>query len=181
METKYAITKTHVECYKLRAQSGMYWADITIDSHATGGRIQIASDFGSWQNYWAGCGTSFKEFLTRLDMHYFAGKVGESNWFDFDKTILRYKEFVLSERRSDLMEADKARKMFAEIKLLQENGATDFIQIMRNDCPVLMEQFDHCPDTSTDVSPQFRKFWEMVWSAFMAEIKSELAAVNTIL
>lgn len=178
----YTLTKSTVECYKLRDKtSGMYWADITIDAKETTGRIQIASDFGSWQNYWGACGCSFKEFLTKLDMEYFAGKVGESHWFDFDKTILQYKGYVLHERRNDLIESCEARKMFDEIKSLDEGGRDGFTQIMYNDCPTLMRQFDYCPDTHTSVSPQFRKFWETAWKAFVIELKAELAVnPNTV-
>ena len=73
---KYSINKTQCEVYKLRHECGMYWADITVDSGEKSGRIQIASDYGSWQNYWSCCGCSFKEFLTKLDMQYTAGKFG---------------------------------------------------------------------------------------------------------
>lgn len=174
----YTITKSSIECYKLRTESGMYWADITIDSKDNTGRIQIASDFGSWQNYWNACGCPFKEFLTKLDIHYFAGKVGASKWFDFDKTILQYKEYVLHERRNEFIEAEAARKMFDEIKLLDENGESGFQQTMFNDCPTLMNQFDGCPDTHTDINPHFRKFWEMVWGVFVKELKSEFELVT---
>lgn len=175
MEQNYTITKSNVECYKLRHQSGIYWADITIDSRETTGRIQIASDFGSWQNYWGACGKSFKEFLTTLDMHYFAGKVGATGWFDLNKTIVQYKEYVLSERRKEFIEADSARKMFDEIKSLFEITTSEFYNHMSNECPILMEHFDYCPDTVTDVTPEFRKFWEMVWGVFVNVLKEEMS------
>lgn len=174
METRYTISKSNVECYKLRHESGAYWADITIDSKGNTGRIQIASDFGSWQHYWGACGKPFKEFLITLDIQYFARKVGEGKWFDFHKTILQYKEYVLHERRKEFIEADKARKMFDEIKIIDENGEGGFMQVMYNDCPALMNEFDHCPDTRTDISPSFRKFWEMTWSVFIKMLKEEI-------
>lgn len=86
MEGKFSINKNTVEQYKIRHSSGSCWADIVLDSGDGCGRIQIASDFGDWQYYWGSCGCSFKKFLTEIDMGYFAGKVGESDWFDIDAT-----------------------------------------------------------------------------------------------
>ncbi len=83
---KYKITKSTCEVYKLRHECGMYWADITLDCGEKSGRIQIASDYGTWQNYWGCCGCSFKEFLTRLDVEYTAGKFRARNAEDREIT-----------------------------------------------------------------------------------------------
>ena len=88
---KYTVTKSTCEVYKLRHECGMYWADITLDCASKSGRIQIASDYGSWQNFWSCCGCSFKEFLTRLDMQYTAGKFGaEDNQGDVTPQFKRF-------------------------------------------------------------------------------------------
>ena len=81
MDTKFTTTRSTVECYKIRSDRGL-WADITIDANGKAGRVQIASDYGSWENYWGACGSEFKEFLCGLDIDYAAGKFGESKWFD---------------------------------------------------------------------------------------------------
>lgn len=90
IQPTYAVTKTHVECYKLRRPgTGDGWADITLDVNGNAGRIQIASDYGSWEHYWGSCGCPFKEFLINLskDIHYAAGKFGEGKWFDQEATM----------------------------------------------------------------------------------------------
>lgn len=42
-KTEFTIEKSKVECYKIRhPESGMYWADITLDVMGTKGRISIS-------------------------------------------------------------------------------------------------------------------------------------------
>ena len=104
------IEKTTVECYRLRHSSGM-WADITIDANKETGRIQIASDYGSWQNYWGSCGKPFKLFLQSLDKYYVAGKFGASKWFDAVKTVAEYRA-VIKENIKDGYISKKSYQIF---------------------------------------------------------------------
>lgn len=169
----YTTTKSTVECYKLRSQHGsMYWADITIDAKEKTGRIQIASDFGSWQNYWGACGCPFKEFLTKLDMHYFAGKVGESQWFSSERTLSNFREHI---KESDRLTKQEKKELFSEVNdlvdYIHENEFTQELFQKQK----LMKFWDYCPNLSRDISPQFRKFWETVWQAFIGELKAEMA------
>src|SRR5665648_835244 len=97
-EENFTIEKTTVECYKIRHKSGMYWADITIDSLGKQGRISISSDYGNYANFWGACGCEFKEFLTGLNLGYAAGKFGADRWFDLDATLKGYKRDLIEHR-----------------------------------------------------------------------------------
>lgn len=173
MDPKFSITKSKVECYKIRHTSGMYWADITIDSNGTTGRIQVASDYGDWQNYWGACGCLFKQFLTEIDMHYTAGKFGESKWFDEQKTIQVYKQTIIEWRRNDDIDAERAREMWTEISNLNSSDETAFAYQVMGDCPSFY-QYSETPEMYHSVSPQFRSFWKNVWPVFINLIKQEI-------
>lgn len=172
--TKLSITKNSVECYKIRHQSGSYWADITIDSKGTTGRLQIASDYGSWQYYWGACGCPFKEFLTQLDIGYVAGKFGESKWFDAEKTAAFYRQTIVKNRREGDLTGAEARAMYDEVKFIEEiNNECEFYHAMQADCPNIMKYFNYCPDSITTISPSFRMFWDNIWQYFINELKKE--------
>ena len=170
---KYRFTKCTVECYKLRAESSLYWANITIDAHEGGGRIQIASDFGAWQNYWGAASKSFKEFLIGLDMYYAAGKFGADQWFDQDATIIQLKQSVLQHRRSG-GDAKRCRELFDEIKVLEESSCKGEFDRNLFDSDKLLSFVDGWPDIVTDVTPQFKKFWETAWQAFIEILKKDV-------
>lgn len=177
MNGKYTIIKSTVECYKIRHSSGMYWADITVDSNDEAGRIMIASDFGDWQYYWGHCGKPFKEFLLKIGKDYVASKFGESKHFDLESTLKGYKERIIESRRDDRMDAVKARTLWDEIIFIDEYCSDDinqFYQVVSNDCENLMEYFDQSPDVSEKISPQFEKFWSMLWPEFTKWLQEEI-------
>lgn len=155
----------------------MYWADITIDADGNTGRIQIASDYGDWQHYWVACGCPFKQFLTELGIDYVASKFGESDWFDSDKTITMYRQYIKENRRDNSLTAEEARSLRDDVEYLVRSGASklsDFLHVMHGECHALMYQFNHQPDTIKTISPQFRMFWDNVWKFFITELKKEL-------
>ena len=165
------ISKSTIQVYYLRGEYG-YWADISLDIGENSGRCSIASDWGSWSNYWGACGSSFKDFLTHLDIHYFAGKVGESHWLDVDATILEWKREVLEYRRRDEITAEFARDIYDEIKELEDcDSALLVAESYHKDA--LMKFNDYCPSTVTGVSPRFRNFWDKAWNPFVEELKLE--------
>jgi hypothetical protein len=93
-KSKYTIEKSQCEVYILRRREGSeYWADITVHCNNNAGRIQIASDYGSWQNYWGHCACPFKEFLIKLsrDMDYAATKFRAKG--DDDNATPQFKMF----------------------------------------------------------------------------------------
>jgi hypothetical protein len=179
------ITKTTVECYKVRdLKEG--WANITIDDLGEKGRVQIASDFGDWQYYWNACGCPFKVFLTRLNLDYVADKFREDEHINIEKTIKGYKESVLQSRRFGDLKKKRARAVYDDIKQLQKDwwSPNDFKEAMHLKVH-LLKYFDNMPEASYDVSPMFKRFWKEIWLPFMANLKNEimaneLAAVETI-
>jgi hypothetical protein len=175
--TDYTITKSTVQCYKFRHESGMYWADITIDTQpgSRQGRISIASDFGSWQNYWGACGPDFKTFLSKLDIHYTAGKFGADGWFDHDATIKKFKTDVLDYRRREQIESEEAREMWDSIKEMEDyNHKEEFVAQMYHQ-DALMSFYDNCPDLVTDITPQFKNFWDTIWPLLLEEFQKEVS------
>lgn len=169
----YTITRSNVESYKLRHKSGMYWADITIDSNEKAGRIQIASDFGNWQYYFGSCGESFKDFLCSLERGYAASKFGEAKHFMLDETIKSYKISVIESRRTLQIEADLAKILWRDIEKLDSSGEDGFYLTMMSECDALFKFFDYTPSTITGISPAFEKFWTMVWPVFVQHLKAE--------
>ncbi|WP_405329522.1 hypothetical protein [Leeuwenhoekiella sp. LLG6367-2.1] len=166
---KTTISKKTIELYKIRGEHGIY-ADISIDdSGNNAGRIQIASDYGSWENYWGACATSFKQFLIGLDIHYTAGKFGADRWFDLDATIESLKDQIKDYTRDKL----ELRELNSELSSLKNCSCKEeFIAVMQG-CESLMDMTNHCPDLCTDISPAFKSFWLNLWPAFINELKSE--------
>lgn len=170
-EDKYTIKKTNVECYKLRFKAGFAWADITIDAADRTGRIQIASDYGSWEYYWGACGIEFKEFLVGLNISYAAGKFGEDKWFDQIKTIealkIRIKEYTI--------EKEELYELNLELSNLEDSSCKEEFTAKMWLSDKIMEMEDHCPDMINDISPSFKDFWNKIWLLFIDELKKELA------
>jgi len=175
MSAGYTIVKSNVECYKVRHPKSFYWADITLDHNGNKGRISIASDFGDYQYYWGACGKPFKEFLCKIGIDYAAGKFGADRWFDLELTIKGYKETVLDYRRTESIEAYEARKLFDEIKQLEDSSSeSEFCNIIQHQ-ENLMRFFDYCPNLSKSISPRFRNFWKEIWPVFIQEMKNEIS------
>jgi len=180
MEQKpFSLTKTAVECYKIRQQGGLLWADIVVDASESAGRIQIASDYGSWEKYWGSgtvwdcrnCGgNGFKKFLTGLDIHYAAGKFGEGRWFNQEATINGLKKSV---KEYDGTKREKG-VMVNEIASLEYCMNQNTFIHMAYDCKTLHKLWDSGPDIETGISPSFLNFWEKLWPVFIDELKKEV-------
>lgn len=174
--SELSITKSTVECYKIRHPKGHFWADINIDADWNRGRIQIASDFGDWQNYWGACGQDFKEFLLNLDKGYAAGKFGADHYFDCDTTVAQLKRDILIRRRSEEFTADKAREAYREAKELEDEGYRDgnaFGVALMHTAHLWGIQHD-TPDLTYTCEPGFNNFWSEVWPFFVSFLKAEL-------
>lgn len=169
MDGQFSITKSTVEQYKIRHTSGMYWADIVLDFGDGYGRVQIASDYGSWQNYWGACG-SFKEFLTGIDMYYFANKVGEANWFDIDATRAKMYRDIKDARKCGEISAEKASDICTEVEDVFENSdsKSSYEYFVFNS--KIIWDFYQEPSAiplETSVSPQFKRFYNEAWQCFV--------------
>lgn len=171
----FTITKTTVECYKIRHESGMYWADITVD--VTGdrsGRISISSDYGNYGNYWGACSGGFKQFLIDLNIEYAADKFNADRWFDLDRTLKSYKQKLLKNRRNENYTTEYAREIWNEIEYLEDcSSISEFEAIMWQQTK-LMRMYDHTPDITYGITPQFKKFWQTIWPIFINQLKQEI-------
>lgn len=179
---EFSITKSLCEIYKIRHESGMYWANVTLDYDGEKGRVQIASDYGTWSNYWGSCGCSFKEFLTRIDMYYFAEKVNESEWFDSDATLEVIKKDINKRFASKELNGRGRNNLYERIESIMCDHSRDKTAYMYsmyydNLFSVFYEPSDI--PCITDVSPQFKQFFEGPWQAFIQELKNELLIPNT--
>ncbi len=174
ISNKAIITKTQVECYKIRYEKQDYWADITIDSGDNSGRLSISSDYGNWAYYWGSCGKSFKEFLISLNIHYCAGKFGCDRYFDSEATIKLYKRQILQERRIDCISQEEAREMFNEIKELDDCDDESYFIHKMFESHKLMRYYDGCPDIVKIISPSFKRFWDKPWKDFVDQLKKEI-------
>ena len=166
-QLELTVTKSTVEVYKIRSNE-FAWADITIDASGNKGRISIASDYGSWQNYWGACGESFKQFLQGLNIDYAANKFGADRWFDLNGTI-KY----LEERIEDYATGDDNEGLLNELKDLKDtSGKEEFIHVIQN-CDSIMEMEDHMPDLNYSIEPSFKRFWNELWPELLREFKKE--------
>jgi hypothetical protein len=112
----------------------------------------------------------------QIGIDYAASKFGESQWFDFDETIKSYKQGIIELRRYEHFTAEHAREIYDEIKELAEESSyhlNDF-QMQIQGKENLMKHFNWCPDVRHDISPQFKKFWKMIWGVFLEELKQEI-------
>lgn len=173
----YTITKSTVECYKIRHPKLLYWADITVDHNGSKGRIQIASDFGDYQYYWGACGCSFKEFLCKIGIDYAACKFGADRCFDSEATITSYKETIIQYRRCGNLSDVEARKLFNEIKNLEDTSSENEFCAHLSHTNTLMDFFDWHPTLVRTITPQFKKFWNQIWPIFTTQLKNEIEPV----
>lgn len=177
-KTEFTIEKSKVECYKIRhPKTGMYWADITIDTPGEKrGRIMIASDYGDWQYYWGSVGGGFKDFLCHINIGYVAGKFGADRHFDKLTTIKSMKKQVIDLRRDNDINSETARNIWQDIESLEDYDTAQIFGLMAFNSTYLSETFDCGPDLVYDYTPQFRKFWETIWPVFIDQLKQEIEA-----
>ena len=178
----YNISTTKTETYKIRwkGEGYGYWADITLDPNETGGRIQIASDFGNWQSYWGStgkCDNSFKRFLCRIDIEYTAGKFGCSRYFYKDATLDMWEQQYNEDPFTD---QEKHKEFQEEMNVMREEAPSDnggFFTFVYSNCPTIISYFER-PDTLTGIEPRFKSFWKHMWPVFIEQIKQELSAID---
>lgn len=171
---KYYATKHTVAVYRLRTTNpGGNWADITVDEGDKSGRISISSDLGDWSNYWGACGESFKQFLCGLDIHYTAGKMEASGWFDHDATIQEVKRLAKELKRD--FNKEQRLDLAEEIKDLEGASRYDEYLIMLERSELVHKLWDH-PELCKGIEPGFRVFWDRVWPHFIEVLQSEIAA-----
>jgi hypothetical protein len=176
---RFATTKSTIECYKIRSTDGGFaWADITIDANGTTGRIQIASDYGNWQNYWSHCGTDFKSFLGRINSQYAAEKFSAQPWIDVAGTVQLYKETLFSYRRAESITAEDARDLYRSINDLKHECHTTIGPAVEHDDKLLrfLFRFLGSPEFCHEPNGHFVRFWKELWPVLLAEFERERQA-----
>lgn len=166
------ITKSTATVYRIRNLPRGGWANITIDAAEEHGRIQIASDYGDWQNFWSHCGGPFRDFLAQLEIGYVAGKFGADRWFDAEGTIRQFKVDVIEARKYS-MSKETAAAIWKDIKSLDHALTETQFCIELSHCDALMDRYDGCPPLYHRIQPLFRRFWDEVWPVLLAEFKKE--------
>jgi hypothetical protein len=167
------VEKTTIELYRIRLDKGG-WADITMDDNGNAGRISIASDWGSWERFWGACGSSFKQFISTLDIHYTASKFGEDRFTDVEKTLKLWKTEVLERRKEEDISRQDARVIYDQIKELEENCDSSSLVSACQHMDELLDFFDYCPDFTTCISPTFQAFWDKIFVPFKNHLKEEI-------
>lgn len=177
MNPTYSISKTNVECYKVRSSKGYgEWADIVLDSNGNSGRIQIASDYGSWEHFWGSCGCPFKQFLIKLtnDINYAAGKFGEGKWFDHEATMLSLRDQIVEYTDDPVL----IEEMLEELEPLEDCTEINTFVHLAWESEKLNKMWDSGPDISYGVNPSFKRFWERLWPTFVAELERESQSIQ---
>ena len=173
-------SKTTATVYKLHDLGSSNWANFTVEETGEhSGRIQIASDWGAWQYYWSSCGSSFKQFLTKLGIDYVADKFNQDRYFDFEATIKRFRRDVIVSRRYDGKSKEEARELWENIDALEESKVSDFywqVQGFAN----LWNINGGDIDVDYDIDPMFKAFWKKAWLPFIEIIKEEIAAESEV-
>ena len=178
--TPFTVAKSTVELYKIRHTSGCYWADITIDANGRTGRISIASDYGSWSNYWGACGKGFKSFLASINEGYVAEKFGAEPRIDVEASAKSWRNRILESRREEHITDEEARDAWDEIEglamyghsqveaeLLQSNHLIEFLREWAD-----YDWFEYEP------CPRFARFWKEIWPVLLAEFARETESIT---
>jgi hypothetical protein len=176
----FQVSKSTVECYKIRSTNGGFaWADITIDANERGGRIQIASDYGNWSNYWGAAGSDFKDFLKRISHDYAASKFGAERWIDVKATVAMYKRDLLEQRREERLEQEEARQIYDEIDDLKMESHSTLVQAIQHSAYVLdfINSVYDMPELCYEDNPHFLHFWNELWPVLLAEFERERLAL----
>ena len=168
MNFSKAVTETY------RFSSGGDFANFYIDSSdgATSGTILIHSSFGTWSRYWGSCGDRFKHFLVDLHIEYTATKFGCGNWFDAATTTARYRSDITRALAKNEITANTAHYIRQEIENLECVREHEFYHVC-SDQKRLLKFYGGEPPMATGIEPGFRKFWEMFWIPFCAQLRTE--------
>lgn len=169
----YEITKAVAEIYRIRGKHGE-WADITLDVYEHSGRLSISSDYGDWACYWGASGP-FKEFLTKLNIDYVAGKFGCNRRFDHARTIEGKKKEVLQARRDGDISYKVARSCWNEIEELMSYTDEGGYVVKAWQAKALNNILETGPNVVTRIDPQFKTFWDTLWQVFVEELKREMS------
>lgn len=175
------------KCYSVSKDGE--WATICIrqtKNDYNGGEILIHSSYGSWGYSWGNIGVrDFREFLSKIDYHYFWKKLDEDlgECFDCDRTVNEIKKLILRNRRNDNIGNIIARNHFDEILSFEKfhgphKDGNAFYSTMSEYYSDLFEYIvSDDPPTVTKKKQECDWFWKTLWSEFIEEMKKELENV----
>ena len=101
MDNKEKITS---ESFTLRTESGQWLGQIVLTSD---GMFASVTDYGNFSYAWRSYGEDFKDFLLRLDVSYFAGKMYNSIAYicygrKYEQAAQRFAEKILPALQEEL-------------------------------------------------------------------------------
>ncbi|OIQ22021.1 MAG: hypothetical protein BM557_01185 [Flavobacterium sp. MedPE-SWcel] len=167
----FTITKSEVQCYKLRSNNSGLWANITVDST---GAIQITSDYGDWQYIWRSPGEPFKSFLISLNIEYLALNFNCNNEFKPDLTLIDMQIEILRARKCNRITNSQARFCFDRVKEIKRKNITDLDFFIGNFYNHTWFDIFSFPPIVKGIENRFQAFFDSIWTAFINELKIEL-------
>lgn len=148
------------------------------------GEILIHSSFGAFANTWTACGSPFKQFLTKVEFHYFMGKCLGANFmkYDGDATLNRFLKDIVSARREQRVGKDEAREAWDLFYGIQESfqQSSDIMCIevggIQSHLPTRLRHIADEPWEHIEKKPDVQAtwFWKEIWPEFVAALKEEL-------
>lgn len=165
---RYAVTKMDgLEVYKIGAE-----CVITIQPST--GYVSVACSWHDELNgchYWPHRGKeSLKEFLVDLNRSYAVGKLfgrNSTEEFDCEGTKADLRAWIIAERRSRDLTAEQAREHWDTVDGIERDE--DINQLHGIDDVHLFAKYRDKPCVAW--------FWDEVWAAFVATLRTEIAQV----
>jgi len=172
-EDKHTVEKETAMVYKIRLNKSCGgWADITIREWPKGGSIDCQSDYGNYSYSWGSIGDcTLREFLCRLDFHYFMGKTrgGYGQIFSIEKTLAELKAEIIQQRKNNDLNKDDAHDCWEQVKRIDEFTGDNLCEYTRaieiNDSFVKKlygGDYTCVPFCKID-DPECAAFWERIW------------------
>lgn len=192
-----SVRKSNCEKYTIYADGE--FAVICVDAHETaplsdpeakkyGGQILVHSSFGSFAYSWSNCGAPFKEFLPKLEFHYFAQKMKGHQAYVFDGvgTLAQVKDQLIVLFNEGSLDG-------ADVKVLADD-LDMFSYELTSSVEEFMATMAHLESRHSDVKnanlvfadaasylrnkadPAIVSFWTLLWPQFINALKAETAA-----
>lgn len=155
--------------YNVRGPDGEWLAMVVISDD---GFFSTVSDYGTYAYFWSDAEGCFREFLSRLGSDYYLSKFGVREEYDGAETLKFVKRSIIEQRSDGGLSRDGARE---EWNLLGENDGLD-----QRDNFVLWCQATQLGDAHeyacSSMPGDACRFAQYVWPAFVAMLRTELAA-----
>jgi hypothetical protein len=183
------VTRSQTETYKVYIDN-RWQATIMIEDSS--GLLSIQSEYGHFSHYWGtggrSAGNTFKQELLRFGLDYVQNKLSYNDdlghWFNFDETVKRIRQDILEKRRERRIESPDARVLWYEADNLEEcKTSSEFAHQLFAKYSLMTELYDGdylAIPIITETHPRLRKFMEVVYPIFKAELAKEEACLETV-